>query len=78
MEMKYCQSCVIPLTPETSGVSSEYCNNCTDLTGNLKSKEMIKEGLAQFLMMVDPCISHSVAEKRAEHYMNAMPAWAEE
>jgi hypothetical protein len=38
----------------------------------------VKGGITQFFLMVEPGIAQSIAEKRAEYYMKAMPAWAEE
>lgn len=77
MEMKYCQSCVIPLTPDMTGLSDKYCKHCTDPDGTLKSREQVKAGITQFFLMVEPGISQEVADKRAEFYMKAMPAWAQ-
>lgn len=76
MEMKFCQSCVIPLTPENSGVSDKYCRNCSLPDGTLQSREYVKAGLVQFFHMVQPGIEPEVAAKRADYYMKAMPAWA--
>ncbi|HEX2957965.1 MAG TPA: zinc ribbon domain-containing protein [Chitinispirillaceae bacterium] len=77
MDIKYCQSCVIPLTPDMAGPSEKFCRHCTTPDGTLQSREYVKAGITQFFLMVEPGISQETADKRAEYYMKAMPAWAE-
>jgi hypothetical protein len=77
MEMKFCHSCVIPLTPDMAGPSDKFCKNCTKPDGTLQPREHVKSGISQFFLMVEPGISQATADKRAEFYMKAMPAWAE-
>ena len=74
----YCPSCGMPLDhPDAKGLSEHYCKHCTDEGGELKSRDEIKEGMAGFLMQWQH-IDRETALKRAEHYMKAMPEWAED
>ncbi len=75
--MKFCYSCGAPLdAPDFKGPVENFCKYCTDENGTLKPKEEIKSGIMQFLQSWQPDVSAQEAEKRAEHYMLAMPAWA--
>jgi hypothetical protein len=76
MEMRFCLSCAIPLTPESVSVNDTFCNNCTDETGTLHPREHVRGGIAQWLGMIQPGLSEEKALERAEHYLKAMPAWA--
>lgn len=75
---KFCYSCAAPLEiPEFKGPAENYCRNCTDAEGNLKSKTEVQIGLAWWLRSWQPDLSEEESLARAEHYMKAMPAWAE-
>jgi len=74
---KFCFSCGAPLTPDFKGLSEDYCKHCTDEKGNLKTRDEIKFGLAEWFKMWQPQLTQEKALNRAEHYMLAMPAWAE-
>jgi hypothetical protein len=77
--VKYCQSCSMPLdTAEARGPSKAYCKYCTDEEGNLKSREEVKRGIVMWLKSWQEGITDKQALKRAEHFMQAMPAWAED
>ena len=77
--MSFCQSCTAPLdNPEFKGSSDIYCKYCTDDTGKLKSYEEIKQGIASWFKGWQGDISDEEVQKRAEFFMKAMPAWAEE
>ena len=75
----FCQSCGMPLSSEQgNNTSDQYCQHCTDSQGKLKSKEFVQAGIAEWLKQIslkDPETADFM--KRASHYMNAMPAWAE-
>lgn len=74
---KFCLSCAVPLSmPDMKGPAEDYCKHCTDAQGNLKSREEVKKGFAEWLKTWQPGIDDQTALKRAEHYMLAMPAWA--
>ena len=51
-----------------------YCVNCSNSDGNLKSREEVLEGMAQF-MMASQGMEREVALKAAKEYMSKMPAW---
>ncbi len=73
----YCRSCSIPLdSPEAEGPSDIYCKHCADETGNLKPREEVKQGIACWLKSWQKGITEE--QKRADHFTQAMPAWAED
>jgi hypothetical protein len=75
---QFCHSCGIPVSiPEFKGPSQNYCKHCTDKDGVLKPKSVIQQGIAQWIQSWQEGISQEVALKRSEHYMKAMPAWAD-
>ena len=75
---EFCLSCGAPLNvPDMKGLAEQYCVHCTDDDGNVKSRDEIKEGIAMWIARWQG-VDHETAERRAEHYMQAMPAWAEE
>jgi hypothetical protein len=75
--MKFCQSCTMPLSADTQGKDARYCKHCTDDQGELHPRENVKQGIAQWMTTWQPGINQEQALQRAEHFMNAMPAWAE-
>jgi hypothetical protein len=64
--------------PGAKGASDIYCKYCSDEAGNLKPREEIKQGIATWLESWQEGITEEQALKRAEHFMQAMPAWAED
>lgn len=72
---KSCHSCSMPLDEKAQG---NYCQYCTDEKGNLKPREEVKAGLTEWLSEWAPGGTKADFEKRAEHFMQAMPAWAKE
>ncbi len=74
----YCLSCGAPLNKEFKGVSEEYCKYCTDENGNLFPRERVKQGIMMWLKEWQPKVDDKKAAMRAEYYMKAMPAWAED
>lgn len=69
---KFCQSCGMPI----QGESGNWCQYCKDENGQLKSREAVREGIAAWLQMFTPDPEQVDFQKRAEAYLNAMPAWA--
>jgi hypothetical protein len=76
MDMKYCLSCALPLDPSTQNFSVDYCGNCCTADNQLKSREEVARGLAQWMKMWQPGLDDATALERATAYMSAMPAWA--
>ena len=75
---KFCYSCGAPLeSPDFKGPAENYCKYCTDESGNLKDREIVKGGMMQFLKSWQPDLDDTQAAIRADHYMKAMPAWAD-
>ena len=75
---QFCHSCGIPLDmPDIKVMAEKFCQHCTDDEGNVKNREDIKKGIASWLKSWLPDISEEEAMKRADHYMRAMPKWAE-
>jgi hypothetical protein len=79
MEMKFCNSCGIILDGNIGKEAApNYCQYCVDEKGNLKAKEEIQNGVAEWLKSFTPKEGNPDFMKRAENYMNAMPAWAKD
>ena len=75
---KYCMSCAAPLwMKDFQGPSEDYCKNCTDDKGQLKSRDEILMGMAYWLKTWQPELNDQKAAVRAESYLKAMPAWAD-
>ncbi len=77
MGATHCLSCGMPLSPDTAGKSDSYCLYCADEQGELKKREEVRFGIAQWLKQWQSGIDNSTALKRAGMYMQAMPAWTE-
>jgi hypothetical protein len=73
---EFCESCAAPLA-EFKGASEQYCKHCTDPSGKLLPKESVQHGIAAWLKSWQPDLADDQALARANHYMKAMPAWAE-
>jgi hypothetical protein len=74
MDMRFCFSCAMPLTAETT---SQYCQHCTGPDGKLLPREAVKTGITQWMKSWQGDVDDATVTKRADSYMNAMPAWAE-
>jgi hypothetical protein len=62
--------------PDIKGKAEELCKHCSDDDGSLKSRNDVRNGIAQWLKSWQK-IDEREAMMRAEHYMKAMPAWTE-
>ncbi len=79
MEMKFCHSCGIVLDGNIAKEAApNFCGYCVDETGKLKAKDIVQVGVAEWLKSFSPKESNPDFMKRAENYLNAMPAWAKE
>ncbi|MDH3217140.1 MAG: zinc ribbon domain-containing protein [Candidatus Krumholzibacteria bacterium] len=75
---KFCFSCSAPLNaPGFQSPAENYCTHCADEDGKLRSREEIQEGLAQWFQSWQPDLEEKTALARAEHFMKAMPEWAD-
>ena len=80
---KHCFSCAFPLgepgDPECEGRGphADFCKWCVDSHGNLHSREVVQQAVAVWFQGWQPDLDPANALARAEHYMKAMPAWAE-
>ena len=73
--------------PEDFGGGQEdnrYCVNCCNPEGSLKSREEVRQGMAQFMMTEmgqqitgEKVDSLDQALEKADSYMSQMPAWKE-
>lgn len=54
-----------------------FCEYCADREGNLYPREVIQQGIAQWLHGFAPAGEEADYMKRAGYYMKAMPAWAD-
>ena len=75
MSVTHCHSCGMALNQDCA--CGNYCQYCIDEKGNLLPRETIKAGIADWLKSFSPHNDKTDFEKRAEHYMKAMPAWAD-
>jgi hypothetical protein len=74
----FCLSCGMPLEEsDLRGEAEKFCTHCTDEDGNVRSREEVRQGLANWIMQWQH-VEYETALKRAEHYMKAMPAWADD
>jgi hypothetical protein len=73
----FCHSCAAPLVPDFTGPVDNFCKYCTDEQGNVNPREATQVGIAKWFMSWQPGLDQQVAMERAEHYMKAMPHWAE-
>jgi hypothetical protein len=74
---EFCHACSAPLSGDFKGPSGKYCKYCTDESGNLKPRAEILAGLTQWIQGWQ-AVSPDIARKRAEYFMKAMPAWADD
>lgn len=76
---QFCHSCTAPLGgPDFKGASDIYCKYCSDEKGNLHPRPQVQEGIATWFQSWHPAITREVALKRADTFMQALPAWAKE
>ena len=77
MVLKFCQSCGnTMMKPSDFGggnMANPYCSFCTDSSGNLKSKEEVKNALMRFFLKQEVCKEE--AERKALELMHSAPAW---
>ena len=74
--MNMCYSCGMPLTGEAADrARGNLCEYCSDDAGNLKPREEVVFGIAQWLKSWSPETQEDEFIKRASSYMDAMPAW---
>ncbi len=78
-EMNLCQSCAAPrFNPDFKGASDLDCKHCTDPEGKLVPREQVQKGVVQWFLQWHPGIDESKAMARADLYLQAMPAWAQD
>jgi hypothetical protein len=73
----FCHSCGIPLNIPDIQARGSFCQHCTNEKGQLAPRELIQEGIANWLKSRQPDLSPEKAMERAGFYIQAMPAWAE-
>jgi hypothetical protein len=60
------------------GTSEKYCKYCSDEEGNLRPRQEVQQGIAKWVQSWQEGISEEQAMTRADFFMKAMPAWADE
>lgn len=76
---KFCHSCTAPLDmPDFKGPAENYCKHCTDESGKLKPRDVVKQGIAEWFKGWQPDLDDQKALNRAEFFMKSMPAWAQD
>lgn len=78
--MNFCYACGLPLMGEEGEKArGHFCQYCTDEGGQTLPQEKIQEGFARFLKSWVPEEDRGADfMARAHHYMQAMPAWADD
>lgn len=75
---KHCHACAAPLAGEFKGQSDTYCKYCCDDRGRLKPRAEVHQGIAHWFKSWQPNLDDAAALRRADLYMQSMPAWADE
>ena len=66
-------------TPGFKGKSDIHCTHCTDEDGNLNiSREDVQRAVANLFKEWHPNVDDEKAMRRADHYLRAMPRWADD
>ncbi len=79
-KMMWCHACGFNLgIPGFRGKSDIYCSHCTDQDGKFIAKrEGVQRAIADWFKTWQPNLDDAKAMKRADHYLKALPQWAEE
>jgi hypothetical protein len=78
MNDQFCQSCGMPLKDDSKHTNSgTCCKYCADENGKLNPREAVQAGIAEWLKMFAPTKEGTDFMKRADVYLQAMPAWAD-
>ena len=79
-KMMWCHSCGFNLDiPGFRGKSDIYCAACTDKDGKFNAtRAQVQKAMANWFKSWQPNIDDAKAMKRADHYLKAMPQWAED
>ncbi|MBN2586371.1 MAG: hypothetical protein JXA64_05560 [Candidatus Fermentibacteraceae bacterium] len=73
-EGSYCRSCLASIEDHAPG-SGDYCKWCGNEDGSLKPRLEVLEIMTDWFMSWQKGIDRQEAGRRAESYMQAMPAW---
>jgi hypothetical protein len=73
-EGAYCHSC-LAFIKDSDSDSREYCSWCGNEDGSLKPRSDVLEIMTDWFMSWQKGLDRSEARRRAESYMQAMPAW---
>ena len=77
--MQQCLSCFMPVSEISEPPEKTlYCSYCTDEAGELLPREQIQAGVAEWLKSLTPEDEETDYMKRADYYLKASPAWAED
>ncbi len=75
--INFCRSCGTQISNKlVDDALIKFCEYCTDENGNLRSREEILAGIADWLKLFTADKSTDF-KLRAESYLKAMPAWAD-
>ena len=78
-QAKFCHSCGVPLDGKMGHERIEnHCHFCVDEDGQLKPREVVRGAVVEWLKMFPAEGTNPNFEKRADNYLKAMPAWADE
>ncbi|HHP7235699.1 MAG TPA: hypothetical protein ACFCUC_13795 [Desulfobacterales bacterium] len=73
-KMGFCHSCAAPLQlADSKGPLEKYCKYRTTEDGNIKSRDKVQRGIAEWFKSWQPNVDDNLSMERAEHYMQSMP-----
>lgn len=76
--MRFCHACTMPLDEKTENAKSKnFCMHCADANGKVLPREQVQKGVAGWMTEWQG-IDFATAMKRADHFLKAMPAFAED
>ncbi len=70
-----CRSCSAALDDLHRGTSERFCRFCSDETGTLKPRAEVQRVIARWFQHWQGALSDDEAMRRADLYMQALPAW---
>ena len=76
--MRFCHACTMPLNDQTENSKAKnFCKHCADANGKLLPREQVQKGVAGWMTEWQG-VDFETAMKRADHFLKAMPAFAED
>lgn len=71
----FCHSCTMPLNEQSRRAETDYCGHCADESGSLQPRAAVQQGIAGWMQGWQGPMEQAEAMRRADLFMQAMPAW---